>query len=188
MFKAKFQMTDIGPAEYVLGISIKRFNKGMFFGQPNYTKEILEGCSMWNDENGLPIEIKSSPMMTSWEHDPDGQILNERDRSEFLSVLMKLAYLAQQSRPDILFAVNKLSQYQAKCNSSDQRALERILRYLRGTWDYGIFYTKPESGILMFTNDPDFWDAFQSKVNLLAIPMQVLLKNWIANHVLDMFT
>ena len=179
--KTKFEMSDIGPAEYVLGISIKRFPNGMFFGQPNYTRELLESCGMWNDDDGYPINIKSSPMMTSWEHDPEGQPLSEKDRSEFLSILMKMAYLAQQSRPDILFAVNKLSQFQSKCNSSDQRALERILRYLRGTWDYGIFYTKPCLPMIL-----NSWGAFQSTANLLAILTPVLLKSRIASLDLDM--
>jgi hypothetical protein len=75
----------------------KTIPSGIFFGHPNCAREILESCGMWNDEDGLPINIKSCPPP-----------LNEKDRSEFLSILMKLAYFAQQSPPDILFAVNKL--------------------------------------------------------------------------------
>jgi hypothetical protein len=155
-FKASFEMSDLGIAKYILGISIERFADGVFFGQPTYTREILEEAGMWKHETtGLPIEEKSTPMMTSWEHDSSSPFLTEKERSDFLSVLMKLAYLAQQSRPDILYAVNKLAQYQGKANHSDRKALERILRYLRGTWDYGLYYNKPRGSVLVMSNDPD---------------------------------
>jgi hypothetical protein len=161
-FKIQYEMSDLGTAKYVLGISIERFGTGTYFGQPNYIREILESTNMWEiDRTGETINTKSSPMMTTWEHDDKAILLDDEAKSSFMSTLMKLAYLAQQSRPDILFAINKLSQFQSKANLSDQKALERILRYLRGTWDYGLMYNKPAGGVLVMTNDPNIFRLLQ---------------------------
>ena len=50
-------------------------------------------------------------------------------------------YLASATRPDISFAVCKLSQFMANPGDDHWRALERVMRYLKGTMSYGIRYT-----------------------------------------------
>ena len=55
---------------------------------------------------------------------------------------MKLMYLAQQTRPDLLYAVNVLAQYQKDPRDCDYAGALRILEYLRATYDLGLFYQK----------------------------------------------
>jgi len=50
-------------------------------------------------------------------------------------------YLASATRPDISYAVSKLSQFVSKLGDDHWRALERVLRYLKGAMSYGIHYT-----------------------------------------------
>ena len=50
-------------------------------------------------------------------------------------------YLASATRPDISYAVSKLSRFVSKPGDDHWRALERVLRYLKGTMTYGIHYT-----------------------------------------------
>jgi hypothetical protein len=50
-------------------------------------------------------------------------------------------YLASAIRPDISFAVNKLSRFTSNLGDDHWRALERIMRYLVGTIEYGIHYS-----------------------------------------------
>ena len=50
-------------------------------------------------------------------------------------------YLASATRPDISFAVCKLSWFVSKPRDDHWRALERVMRYLKGTMSYGIRYT-----------------------------------------------
>ena len=50
-------------------------------------------------------------------------------------------YLAGATRPDISFAVSKLSHFTSNPGKDHWDALERVLRYLRGTIEYGIHYT-----------------------------------------------
>ena len=75
---------------------------------------------------------------------PDG---NEGDRSNlFAKLLGELQFLANATRPDIAYAVNRLAAYTANPSLQHTTALKRILRYLAGTKDYGITYRKsPDS-------------------------------------------
>jgi hypothetical protein len=50
-------------------------------------------------------------------------------------------YLAGATRPDISFAVSKLSRFTSNLGSDHWCALERVMRYLRGTSAYGLHYT-----------------------------------------------
>ena len=50
-------------------------------------------------------------------------------------------YLASATRPDISFAVCKLSQFVLNLGDDYRRALERVMHYLKGTMSYGIRYT-----------------------------------------------
>jgi hypothetical protein len=50
-------------------------------------------------------------------------------------------YLASATRPDIAYAVSKLSPFVSNSGSEHWRALERVMRYLVGTMKYGIQYS-----------------------------------------------
>ena len=47
-------------------------------------------------------------------------------------------YLAYATRPDISFAVSKLIRFVSNPGDNHWVALERVLRYLKGTMNYGI--------------------------------------------------
>ena len=50
-------------------------------------------------------------------------------------------YLASTTRPDITFAVSKLSRFMSKAGTDHWHALERVMRYLIGTMSYEIPYS-----------------------------------------------
>jgi hypothetical protein len=50
-------------------------------------------------------------------------------------------YLARATRPDISFAVSKLSQFTSNPIDNHWRVLERVMHYLVGTMDYRIHYS-----------------------------------------------
>ena len=50
-------------------------------------------------------------------------------------------YLASATRPDISFAVSKLSRFVSNPGDVHWHALERVMRYLKGTASYGIHYS-----------------------------------------------
>jgi len=69
---------------------------------------------------------------------PEG---NDSDCSNsFARLLGELQYIANMTRPDIVYAVNRLASYMANPSLQHIGALKRILRYLSGTKMHGIVY------------------------------------------------
>jgi hypothetical protein len=64
-----------------------------------------------------------------------------RDQLTYSQIIGSLMYLASATRPDISYAMSKLSRFVSKPGDDHWRALERVLRYLKGTMTYNIHYT-----------------------------------------------
>ena len=64
-----------------------------------------------------------------------------RDQLRYSQIVGSLMYLASATWPDISFAVSKLSRFVLNPRDTHWHALERVLRYLKGTMIYGIHYT-----------------------------------------------
>ncbi|CAK9829675.1 Retrovirus-related Pol polyprotein from transposon TNT 1-94 [Anthophora retusa] len=68
---------------------------------------------------------------------------NEKRRMQdipYREAIGSLLFAARVSRPDIEYAVNQASQFIANYGRGHWEAVKRILRYLKGTIDYGIVY------------------------------------------------
>ena len=112
-----------------------------------YIKSILEreGLSGINSV-GTPLDsnVKLEP-------NPDG---NEGSRSNsFAKLLGELQFLANCTRPDIAFTVNRLASYTANPSLQHFAAIKRVLRYLAGTKDQGLTYSKTSTN----TNENSFY-------------------------------
>jgi hypothetical protein len=60
----------------------------------------------------------------------------------YLSAIRALMYLANNTRPDIAFAVNLLARYSATPTMRHWNGVKDVLRYLCGTPDLGLLYPK----------------------------------------------
>jgi phage-related protein len=54
-----------------------------------------------------------------------------------------LMYLAENTRPDIVYAVHQAARYTHDSRASHAVAIKRIMRYIKGTKDKGIYF-KPD--------------------------------------------
>ena len=63
------------------------------------------------------------------------------DQLRYSQIIGSLMYLASATKPDISFVVCKLSRFVSNPGDDHWRALERVMRYLKGTMSYGIRYT-----------------------------------------------
>ena len=60
----------------------------------------------------------------------------------YLSAIGALMYLANCTRPDIAFSVNLLARYSSAPTRRQWNGIKHILRYLRGTTNMGLFYSR----------------------------------------------
>ncbi|XP_070015772.1 secreted RxLR effector protein 161-like [Nicotiana sylvestris] len=141
-------MTDVGLMSYYLGLEVKQMEDGIFISQESYTKEILKKFNM----------LDCNPVNTPME---SGTKLSKFDKGEkvdptfFKSLVGSLRYLTC-TRPDILFAVGVVSRFMEASTSTHLKVTRRILRYLKGTIDFGLFYSSSSDFSLMGVCDSDY--------------------------------
>ena len=61
---------------------------------------------------------------------------------EYPRVIGSLMYLMSCTRPDITYAVNRLSRYTSSLRAMHWQEIARVLKYLRFTRDYRLHYTR----------------------------------------------
>ena len=61
---------------------------------------------------------------------------------EYSMVIGSIMYLMSCKRPDIAYAVNRLSRYTSSPKAMHWQRIARVLKYLCFTRDYGLYYTR----------------------------------------------
>ncbi|KAK2966616.1 hypothetical protein RJ640_025301 [Escallonia rubra] len=146
----EFEMTDIGLMSYYLGIEVKQRDDEIFISQETYAKDVLKRFNMENYNPimiSIPIEVEKKLSR----HVKEGPI----DRTLFRSLVGSLRYLTC-TRPDILYTVGYISRYMENSITYHFKVAKRILRYLKGTIDLGIFYLASSDMKLVGYNDSDW--------------------------------
>ncbi|KAL5816417.1 hypothetical protein ACOSQ3_024795 [Xanthoceras sorbifolium] len=143
----EFEMTDIGLMAHFLGIEVVQSEKGIFISQSIYAKEILKRFSM---EKCNPV---TTPVETGLELRKNEK--GDVDPTYFKSLVGSLRYLTC-TRPDILYGVGLVSRYMETPDQSHLNAAKRILRYIKGTINDGMLYTKCEDCRFTGYSDSDW--------------------------------
>nr|GEU82310.1 ribonuclease H-like domain-containing protein [Tanacetum cinerariifolium] len=120
----EFAMTDLSPLNYFPGISVTRGSSRLFLSHKKYAIEILDMAHM---DSGTPIDTESKL-------GSDGDSVS--DPTLYRSLAGSLQYLTF-TRPDISYAVQQVCLHMHDPREPHFSALKRILRYIRGTLDYG---------------------------------------------------
>ncbi|GJZ16253.1 zinc finger, CCHC-type containing protein [Tanacetum coccineum] len=129
---SNFSMKDMGEAYVILGIRIKRENKGLAITQSHYIEKILK---KFNCEGCGPV---STPMEAGIKLVPHmGKPVNKLEYSRAIGCLM---YAMTSTRPDIAYAVRKLSRFTSNPSNHHWEAIIRVFRYLKKTMNYGLSY------------------------------------------------
>lgn len=79
---------------------------------------------------------------------------NKADLRAYQQLIGKLMYLACGTRPDIAFAVGRLSKHNADPQKSHLRAAKRVVRYLKGTIHLGLIYGQRQDGSSLILSAP----------------------------------
>jgi hypothetical protein len=137
-----FEMKDLGVADVILNIKLHREeeNGGITLVQNHYVEKVLSRFGY--------SECSSAPNP----YDPSVSLRKNRriarDQLRYSRIIGSLMYLASATRPDISYVVSKLSRFVSNPGEDHWQALERVLRYIKGTMSYGIHYTGYSIGYL----------------------------------------
>jgi hypothetical protein len=105
--------------------------------------------------NMAELKPVSTPMSTAMALDPDenGEAVDQR---EYKSMIGSLLYLTM-TRPDIQFTVYLCARFQSSPRSSYQTTVQRIFRYLKYIFEFGIWYFASFLLDLVGFSDADLW-------------------------------
>ena len=142
--QTEFKMKDLGPLGYFLGIQASRDSSGLHLRQSKYIGDLLHRTKM------AGAKPASSPCTTGLKLSTHvGEPLTASQITEYRQTVGALQYCTL-TRPDIAFSVNQLCQHMHCPNSVHWTAAKRVLRYLKGTIDLGLWYTKGEQTLQAF--------------------------------------
>jgi hypothetical protein len=121
---------------------------GILIHQSAYVEKLLKRFSM---DNAHPL---STPMVVR-SLDPKKDPFRPKEADEkilgpevpYLNAIGALLYLAQCTRPDIAFAVNVLARFSSEPTRRHWNGIKHILRYLSGTKDLGLLYSKSRGSV-----------------------------------------
>lgn len=130
----QFEMTDLGRLSYYLGMEVKQGTGFIEIKQSAYAKKILEKAGMAECN---PVKYPMDPK-ESITKDESGEAVNS---TQFKSMIGGLRYLVH-TRPNIAFSVGIISRFMERPTILHQNAAKRIMRYIKGTIDFGLTYTR----------------------------------------------
>ncbi|GAU40747.1 hypothetical protein TSUD_14320 [Trifolium subterraneum] len=128
---ARFSLKDLGCLSYFLGVEVIPSAAGMFLSQRKYITDLLHKSGMANTKPA-PTPLLASVQLLK----DSGNLLPSP--TEYRTLVGSNQYLSL-TRPDIAFNTNKLAQFMQNPRMGHWSALKRVLRYLAGSCDKGVF-------------------------------------------------
>ena len=158
-----YNLTTENEVDFHLGMVLTRDrpNKTITISQPGYTDEMLENYHIPLDTTSFPLTpMSDAPRSLPSDTNP---LLDKKGIEDYQSKIGSLLYLANQTRPDILYAVNMHSRYTKSPTQEDVISVHRIFLYLAGTPSLGITLRSGEGIILYATVDASYGNHVDRK-------------------------
>ena len=141
-----FTLRDLGTASNFLGVEFRPCTDGYFLTQSHYTAYILKKLHLdLCKPLATPIPIGTPISKSNSYHNP----------ALYRSIVGTLQYL-NMTCPDIAFAVNHACRSIHSPQSADWVRLKHLLRYLKGTIDYGLHIKQDSDPSLTAYSDADW--------------------------------
>ena len=149
---AQFEVKDLGELHYILGVTVNQIyeKNSIWIGQPAYTASIIEKFGMENAKSVATPVSSGVKLVKATEKD---ELI---DAGLYQSAVGSLQYLSTMTRPDISYAVSNVAKFCSKPTKEHWTAVKRIIRYLKGTQNYGLLYKKADSSTCIGFSDSDW--------------------------------
>lgn len=125
-----------------MGIEIKRnIAAGVtIMSQSRYIQEMLS-CYQMTDSKVMSTQAEKGHELTSDMAPKNFEEIEEMRNKPLRNLVGSLMYATVCTRPDIAFSVNKVSQFANNPGRAHWKAAKRILKYKKGTTNWGLTFS-----------------------------------------------
>ncbi|CAL1403910.1 unnamed protein product [Linum trigynum] len=145
---ARFSLKSLGNVGYFLGIEVLPTADGLLLSQHKFVLDVLARFGM-SDARPAPTPLSATAKLALVDGTPPADI------TLYKQAVGSLQYLLC-TRPDIAFAVNKLSQFMHAPTQLHWQHVKRLFRYLLGTSTYGLRLTSAVNPTITAFADSDW--------------------------------
>lgn len=136
----RFEGTDEGLCSCYLGIDIVQHAGRTTLSQARLARELLEEFGM-SECNPAATPLPPSTLLVNKDRSSPPDLSLRQTYSHLVGTLL---FLSTWTRPDIAFPVSQLSKHMSAPGPKHMAAAKHVLRYLKGTADLGIVYSKDQ--------------------------------------------
>ena len=139
----RFEMTDLGEAQFVLGLQVSRDRaaRTLTLSQADYVRRVVErfGATDWKPQptplatgphlskSDCPVTVPAQPELLGGTH-------------AYASIVGAIMYAMLGTRPDLAYSIGQLTRFNSNPGPTHWKALKRVLRYLKGSVDFQLVY------------------------------------------------
>ena len=135
-----YDLKDLDQAQWILNMKVTVDPKGTIaLNQKQYTKDLLAKFGM-AEAKPDKLPYGSEPVQMTLPEGKEGEPLSTTEHERYRSIIGGLLYLANLTRIDICYIVNRLDQFCHTPMVHHMTAAKRVMRYLAGTLDYGLVF------------------------------------------------
>lgn len=151
----EFEMSDMGLLHYFLGLEVQQVDDGIFLSQRKYAKDLFHKFGMLSCKPAVtPMNVNEKLQLN------DG--VEMVDVRKFRSLVRGLIYLTH-SWLDIAYSVSLISRFMQNLSKLHFGVAKRVLRYVSGTIDYGIWYSNVSNFRLCGFTDNDWASSLDDR-------------------------
>ena len=153
-----FQIKDLGEMTKFLGINIEQMPDGIRINQQDKINSLCDDLGMTHCRSA------NTPIADDNLIDRDTEIMcSHSDAAIYRSAVGVLLHIANMTRPDIQYAVNRLCRYVHNPSQNAYLSLKHLMRYVSGTKSAALFFPKSNRTELTASSDSSWGNTTSPK-------------------------
>ena len=141
----RFKMKDMGKLSLFLGIEFTFHDDYAMLSQRRYCEKMLDKFNMSNCKpKSIPCDASVSKVCSD---ENSRELVNPKGYREIVGSLI---HAMTGTRPDLCYAITKLSQFMSKPTQAHLGIAKHVLRYIKGTLHYGLKFNKSNEPLKLF--------------------------------------
>ena len=179
-------MKDLGEAGHILGIKIirDRRKRSLSLSQASYIDTILTRFKMHNSKKGF-LPFRHGVYLSKQQSPKTTEKIEAMKNIPYASAVGSLMYAMLCTRFDICYAIGMESRYQNNPRKPHWEAVKHILKYLRRTRDYVLYYQANELVPLGYAESDFQGDRDKNKStsgDVFTLRGQILIENGLVRY------